>query len=73
MSEMAPDWVVIRMGDWEGARVVVGSSALADSIFGAGVVAGRSVMETGKWPVWNVLLCRRRWPERDLGSVVWDN
>ena len=49
--------------------MVVGSSALVESIVGAGVVAGRSVMETGKWPVWKVLLCRRRWPERDLGSA----
>ena len=56
-----------------GARVGSASSAAADSVVGAGVVAGRSVMDTGKWPVWKVLLCRRRWPERDLGSVVWDN
>lgn len=33
-------------------------------------VAGRRVSEVGKWPVWKVVLWRRRWPDIDLGSVM---
>lgn len=29
----------------------------------------RRVRLEGKWEVWNVLWWRRRWPERDLGSI----
>lgn len=30
---------------------------------------GRRVRVVGKWPVWKVARWRRRWPERDLGSL----
>lgn len=33
---------------------------------------GRRVRVLGKWPVWKVVRWRRRWPERDLGSVFVD-
>ena len=34
-----------------------------------GEPAGRRVSVEGKCPVWKVVRCRRRWPDRDLGSV----
>jgi len=36
----------------------------------AGAVEGRREREMGKWPVWKVLLWRRRWPDMDFGSGV---
>lgn len=30
---------------------------------------GRRVRVEGKWPVWKVVWWRRRWPDRDFGSV----
>lgn len=39
------------------------------SVVGREGDAGRRVREVGKEAVWKVVWGRRRWPERDLGSV----
>lgn len=51
-----PDWVVIRTRCW---------SELFGGEEGEG---GRRVIVEVKCPVWKVVWCRRRWPDRDLGS-----
>ena len=48
-----PVWVVSSMG--------AGTDADVDA-------SGRRVRVVGKWPVWKVVWCRRRWPDMDLGS-----
>ena len=79
ISAMVPDCEVCKMW-WSGVGggpsrsisegLALGSPELLMEVMVGESVERRRVSRVGKWPVWKVDLWRRRWPERDLGSVL---
>jgi hypothetical protein len=70
-----PVWVLRRTwlrppvgGDSSSLSITIASPLLFIALIAEERVEGSSVMLIGKWPMWKVDLCRRRWPEREFGS-----
>jgi hypothetical protein len=79
MRARVPDWVVWRIwwrgGCVDGGEGVAVSMSSLSLLVKVSVVDGRERCDwtrwrdVGKWPVWNVDLCRRRDPASDFGSL----